>query len=111
MKPSINSEKQLTSLERTWRSNCRAHALVISPCIVCKGEMSSSPRQDFGKIQLSNLIRGYVHESRWHPTSTPAQIGLLESDSNQILDLDYSAQLQLALNADVPPPSSTTCLD
>jgi hypothetical protein len=64
MKPSINSEKQLTSLERTWRSNCRAHALVISPCIVCKGEMSSSPRQDFGKIQLSNLIRGYVHESR-----------------------------------------------
>jgi hypothetical protein len=32
----------LTSLECTWRSNCHAHALVIGPCIVCKGEMSSS---------------------------------------------------------------------
>jgi hypothetical protein len=41
MKPSISFEKQLISLERTWRSNYRARALVIGPCIVCKGEMSS----------------------------------------------------------------------
>jgi hypothetical protein len=43
IEPSVSSEKQLTKLERTWRSNCRARALVIGPCIVCKGEMSSSP--------------------------------------------------------------------
>jgi hypothetical protein len=42
MKPSVNSKKQLTRLERTWRSNCRARALVIGPCIVCKVEISSS---------------------------------------------------------------------
>jgi hypothetical protein len=42
MEPSVSSEKQLTRLERTWRSNCCGRALVIGPCIVCKGEMSSS---------------------------------------------------------------------
>jgi hypothetical protein len=42
MEASVSFEKQLTRLEHTWRSNCRARALVIGPCIVCKGEMSSS---------------------------------------------------------------------
>jgi hypothetical protein len=42
MEPSVNSEKQLTSLERTWRSNCRTWDLVIGPCIVCKWEIFSS---------------------------------------------------------------------
>jgi hypothetical protein len=42
MEPNVSSGKQSTRLERTWSSNCRARALVIGPCIVCKGEMSSS---------------------------------------------------------------------
>ena len=38
--------------------------------------------EDFGVILLSNLIRGYEYQSGSQPTSTCAQIGLLESDSN-----------------------------
>jgi hypothetical protein len=57
IEPSVSSEKQLTRLERTWRSNCRARPLVIGPCIVCKGEMSSS-----GEM---NLASSFSHILGW----------------------------------------------
>jgi hypothetical protein len=101
MEPRVSSEKQLIRLERTWRSNYRARALVIGPCIVCKGEMSSSSRLrtlhknpmsgDSGKIskssghfcmftlKLSQVLcecKGVSHRfvrSSWAPYSTQSE--------------------------------------
>jgi hypothetical protein len=79
MEPSVSSEKQLIRLQRTWRSHCCARALVIGPCIVCKGEMSSSGGAS-GSNQNANLLQPSlhgdnevqapeVHEHAWGPSS------------------------------------------
>jgi hypothetical protein len=71
-------------LHYSWRSNCRARALVIGPCIVCKGEMSSS-----GIEHQIDLIPDATLRNHAAYRTNPEETKKIQRQVQDLLDREY----------------------